>query len=256
MAKCSVRQCARSAAGPAPCHRRRRVGEQVVGEHHPVARRDRCDLVAAVGVERDKGQLLLRRRGRSHSRRRGRRPVPRRERRGRATTRVPTIASSFSESWCGTKNCPWPYTSIECSSARSRVRREPEFVPEVLQRRSQRRPAGSADLDLIRGISQVSRTWVEQRLLPPPEHRRPRHRDQLLRLGCADRKAHWPDAGHLELEKMRRGQQLSAERPGRLRVVEQPRQPFPCRLRHASALMLGALVPRSLTVAAPDGGCG
>ena len=39
---------------------------------------------------------------------------------GSDTTSVPTIASSFSESWWGRKNCPLPYTSIECSSARSR----------------------------------------------------------------------------------------------------------------------------------------
>ena len=36
----------------------------------------------------------------------------------RVTTSVPTIASSFSESWWGRKNCPLPYPSIECGSAR------------------------------------------------------------------------------------------------------------------------------------------
>ncbi|WP_291409656.1 hypothetical protein [Actinophytocola sp.] len=39
---------------------------------------------------------------------------------GSDTTSVPTIASCFSESWSGRKNCPLPYTSIECGSARSR----------------------------------------------------------------------------------------------------------------------------------------
>jgi hypothetical protein len=39
---------------------------------------------------------------------------------GSNTTSVPTIASSFSESWWRRKNCPLPYTNIECGSARRR----------------------------------------------------------------------------------------------------------------------------------------
>lgn len=44
----------------------------------------------------------------------------------------------------------------------------------------------------------------------------------------------YPGTLHLELKEMRWRQKLSAELPGRPGVVEQPRQPFPCRLRHSS----------------------
>ena len=33
---------------------------------------------------------------------------------GNVTVSVPIIASFFSVSWCGTKNCPGPYTSSAC----------------------------------------------------------------------------------------------------------------------------------------------
>ena len=48
----------------------------------------------------------------------------------------------------------------------------------------------------------------------------------------ARRSLHGPDAIDLDLQRVRRCQDLRAERPGRLRVVEQLGQPFPCRATH------------------------
>jgi hypothetical protein len=246
-------QAVRQLGDRADCLRRRLIaGQQVERERHPVSGPDRRDLTPAVGVERDEGQLLLgravglalpgvaddqfpagvRRRQRHHQ---------------RAHHRVVLLRVLVRE-----EELP-----LAVHQHRVRLgpqpccRRQPQFVPEVLQRAvHQRRPARSAEPDLIRcDLPRVADPGVGQRLLPAPEHRRPRRRDQLLGLGRADRKAHWPDAGHLQPKEMRRGQQLSAERPARRRVIEQPRQPFPCRLRHATPPRLGSCVLCGPTVA-------
>ena len=56
--------------------------------------------------------------------------------------------------------------------------------------------------------------------------------------GARTGRLHRPDARHLELERMRRRQQLSAERPGRLGITEQaaPAVPVPSSPSVISAL--------------------
>src|SRR4051794_39552413 len=115
--------------------------------------------------------------------------------------------------------------------------RQAQLVAEMLQRAvQQRRPVGAAERELIRGeLPRVADGGVGQRLLAEPELRRPRHRDQLLRQGCADLEAYRPDAGYLEREHARGRPRLSTEGPGRLEVVEQARQPLPRSPCHASS---------------------
>ncbi len=81
---------------------------------------------------------------------------------GNDTTSVATIASSFSESWCGRKNCPLPYISIACSPARSVLaggsprssRTSPSTTPSVACQ------AGPPSVTRSGVISHVSRTLV------------------------------------------------------------------------------------------------
>ena len=92
---------------------------------------------------------------------------------GSVTTRDPTIASAFSESWCGTKNCPGAYTSIECNSA-------PSSHPSARPRSPRKRAStGSSVLFHCRlsiftrlvGISQVSRTPGSTSVCSPRPYR-------------------------------------------------------------------------------------
>ena len=112
--------------------------------------------------------------------------------------------------------------------------RQPQLVPDAVQHGGERcLPGVAAQRHVVgRDFPGVTHACVGQCLLPAPELRRLRHRDQLLRERGAHRGQHGPDAIDLDLQRVRRCQDLGAERPRRLRVVKQLGQPFPCRATH------------------------
>ena len=100
---------------------------------------------------------------------------------GSDTTSVPIIVSSFSESWCGRKNCPFPYTSSACGSARSRARAgSPSSSRTSVRIASQSSPVSVTWSGVI---SQVSRTLRSISVCSP----RPNRADRalaIIRLAC------------------------------------------------------------------------
>ncbi len=100
---------------------------------------------------------------------------------GSDTTSVPIIVSSFSESWCGRKNCPFPYTSSACGSARSRARAgSPSSSRTSVRIASQSSPVS---LTWSGVISQVSRTLRSISVCSPRPNRVGRAA-AIIRLAC------------------------------------------------------------------------
>ena len=100
---------------------------------------------------------------------------------GSDTTSVPIIASSFSESWCGRKNCPFPYTSSACGSARSRARAgRPSSSRTSARIASQSSPVSVTWSGVI---SQVSRTLRSVSVCSPRPNRAGRAQ-AIIRLAC------------------------------------------------------------------------
>ena len=208
------------------------VREQVERQRHPVPGLHGFDLVTAVGVKRDERQLLLRRPVRDALAAVLDDQLPARVRRRqrhdqRAHHRVVLLRVLMRQE------------KLSFAVYQHRVQlgpqlcrgRQPQLVPDVVQHGAERcLPGGAVQRDEVRrDLPCVTHAGIGQRLLPAPELRRLRHRDQLLRERRAHGSRHGPDAIDLDLQRVRRCQDLCAERPGRLRVVEQPGQPFPCR---------------------------
>ena len=100
---------------------------------------------------------------------------------GSDTTSVPIIVSSFSESWCGRKNCPFPYTSSACGSARSRARAgSPSSSRTSARIASQSSPVSVTWSGVI---SQVSRTLRSVSVCSPRPNRAGRAL-AIIRLAC------------------------------------------------------------------------
>ena len=100
---------------------------------------------------------------------------------GSDTTSVPIIVSSFSESWCGRKNCPFPYTSSACGSARSRARAgSPSSSRTSARIASQSSPVSVTWSGVI---SQVSRTLRSISVCSPRPNRAGRAL-AIIRLAC------------------------------------------------------------------------
>ena len=100
---------------------------------------------------------------------------------GSDTTNVPIIVSSFSESWCGRKNCPFPYTSSACGSARSRARAgSPNSSRTSVRIASQSSPVSVTWSGVI---SQVSRTLRSISVCSPRPNRAGRAL-AIIRLAC------------------------------------------------------------------------
>src|SRR5947207_6103361 len=97
------------------------------------------------------------------------------------TPSVPTIVSSFSESWCGRKNGPFPYTSSACGSARSRARAGSPSPSRTSARiASQSSPVSVTWSGMI---SQVSRTLRSVSVCSPRPNRAGRAL-AIIRLAC------------------------------------------------------------------------
>ncbi len=227
-------------------------GQQVERQRHPIPGPHRRHLVTAVGIERDHSQLRLRRTIGPRLTRVLDNQLPtgmrRRQRHHqRAHHRVVLLRILMRQ-----KELP-----LAIHQHRMRLRDQPhcpgkpQRVTKMLQRTlQQRRPPRPTQRHLIRRqLPGIPHPRVGQRLLTPPEHRRPRHRDQLPRRRRPDRQAYRPHTGHLKLEEMRRRDQLGAERPRRLRAPEQPSQPLPRRRRHKSPLDRHRPGPATLTAA-------
>ena len=94
---------------------------------------------------------------------------------------MPIIVSSFSESWCGRKNCPFPYTSSACGSARSRARAgSPSSSRTSARIASQSSPVSVTWSGVI---SQVSRTLRSISVCSPRPNRAGRAL-AIIRLAC------------------------------------------------------------------------
>jgi hypothetical protein len=84
--------------------------------------------------------------------------------------------------------------------------RQRQLVPDAVQHGAERGlPDGAGQRDEVRrDLPCVTHAGVGQRLLPAPELRRLRHRDQLLRQRPAHGSLHGPDAVDLDLQRVRR----------------------------------------------------
>ncbi len=187
--KCSVRQCARSATGPAPCAPVAVLDDQLPAR---VCRRQRHNQRAHHCV------VLL-----------------------RVLVRQEELSLAVYQH------------RVQLGPQRCR-RRQPQLVPDVVQHGAERcLPGRAVQRDEVRrDLPRVTHAGVGQRLLRAPELRRPAHRDQLLRQRPAHGSLHGPESNDLDLQRVRGRQDLRAERPRRLGVIEQPGQPFPCGATH------------------------
>ena len=134
---------------------------------------------------------------------------------GSDTTSVPIIVSSFSESWCGRKNCPFPYTSSACGSARSRARAgSPSSLRTSVRIASQSSPVSVTWSGVI---SQVSRTL---RSISVCSHRpnRAGRAQAIIRLACGalTGKLTGPAPATVSRTFLAGTDKLRAERVGRL----------------------------------------
>ena len=125
---------------------------------------------------------------------------------GSDTTSVPIIVSSFSESWCGRKNCPFPYTSSACGSARSRARAgSPSSSRTSARIASQSSPVSVTWSGMI---SQVSRTLRSISVCSPRPNRADRALECELTFGRDGKPLYISgpyDDGDRIIRKLRRG---------------------------------------------------
>jgi hypothetical protein len=220
---------------PGSLHVRLAVREQVERQRHPVPGLQGLDLVTAVRVERNERQLLPRHPVRDALAAMLHDQFPARMRRRqrhhqRAHHRVGLLRVLMRQEKL---SLPVHQHRVQLGPQLRRGR-QPQLIADVVQHGAERcLPGRAAQPDKVRrDLPRVTNGRVGQRLLAAPEHRRPRHRDQLLRERRTHRRVHRPDTIDLDLQRVGWCQDLRAERPGRLRVVQQLGQPFPCRATH------------------------